>query len=119
MAYEIKGTIIKIGDIQQVTEKLSKREVVIETADNPRYPQSIPVELVNDRTSLVDGMSAGDSVRAEVDIRGRAWTKPGSETKYFLSLNVYKLERIGASANKGGQHEPAPSSPDAQDSIPF
>jgi hypothetical protein len=36
-----------------------------------------------------------------------------------LSLNVYKLERIGASANKGGQHEPAPSSPDAQDSIPF
>lgn len=119
MSIEITGTIISIGEIKQVSEKLSKREVIIETADNPKYPQTIPVELVNDRTNLADGFRVGDKVKAEVDLRGRAWTKPGSETKYFLSLNAWKIERVGAAQpGRGGAHEPA-GTPAQDDQIPF
>ena len=121
MSIEITGTIISIGDIKQVNEKLTRREVVIETTDNPKYPQSIPVELVNDRTGLANGLAIGDRVKAEVDLRGRAWTKPGNETKYFLTLNVWKLDRIGQSAQpgRGGAHEPAPYGAAPVDDIPF
>jgi hypothetical protein len=120
MAIEIKGTIIKIGDVTKVSEKLSKREVIIETADNPKYPQSIPVELVNDRTSMADGLSVGDSVVAEVDVRGRAWAKPGGDTKYFLSLNVWKIERTGAAQSKPADSAPGWSAGGgSNDPIPF
>lgn len=98
MSYTIKGTVIKVGQVTEISSKFSKREMVIETADNPKYPQLVPIEASGDRMALMDEISAGDSVSVEIDIRGRAWTKPGSETKYFLSLSLYKLERLGAAS---------------------
>jgi hypothetical protein len=117
MSIEIKGTIVHIGETKQVKDKMTKREVVIETADNPKYPQQIPIDLVNDRVSMADGLHVGDQVRAEVDLRGRAWTKPGSETKWFLSLNAWKIERVGAAQAGRVGDDPAPSG--ADDQIPF
>jgi len=120
MSYEIKGTVIKIGDVQKISDKMTKREVIIETADNPKWPQTIPVELVNDRVSLADDISVGDSVRADVDIRGRAWSKPGGDTKYFLSLNVYKLERTSAAQSKpAGSDGFAQTGGGSTDGLPF
>ncbi len=94
-AIVIRGIVIKVGATVQVSEKFAKRELVVEMADG-KYPQSIPLEATGDKIALLDVINVGDEVTAEVNLRGRAWSKPGQEAKYFLSLNIYKVERVGA-----------------------
>ena len=50
----ISGTIKVIGQTQQVSEKFSKRELVINEPSG-QYPQLIPIEFKQDKTSLLDG----------------------------------------------------------------
>lgn len=97
MSITVKGIVLKVGATVQVSEKFAKRELVVEMADG-KYPQSIPLEATGDKIALLDVINVGDEVTAEVNLRGRAWSKPGQEAKYFLSLNIYKVERIGAVA---------------------
>jgi single-strand DNA-binding protein len=113
MGYELKGTVIKIFDTKQVSERFTKREFVVETADNPKYPQPVLMQLTGDKTTQLDSIHVGDEVRVEFSVRGRAWAG-GSETKYYVSLDCWRIERVGAART-------APSTPpdDGQDSIPF
>ncbi|MDO7601176.1 MAG: DUF3127 domain-containing protein, partial [Schleiferiaceae bacterium] len=43
---ELSGTIYRLSEAQDISEKFRKREVVIKTDD--QYPQTIPVEFVQD-----------------------------------------------------------------------
>lgn len=88
----IKGTVRSVGETKQVSDRFSKRAVIVETADNPKYPQVLELEASNDRCSLLDSVGAGDSVSAEIDIRGREWRSPSGDVKYFTTLSIYKIE---------------------------
>lgn len=81
----ISGTIKVIGQTQQVSEKFSKRELVINEPSG-QYPQLIPIEFKQDKTSLLDGFKPGDEVSVTCFVNGREWTGKDGVTKYFLSL---------------------------------
>ena len=49
--YEASGTIRVIEPTKKVSEKFSKRAFVVETADNPKYPELVQFELTGDDTS--------------------------------------------------------------------
>ena len=87
---EVKGKIEYIEGTKRVSDKLSKRMFVVTTAD--KYPQSIPMELVNDKCSLVDNLGLGSDVTAHINLRGRKWVNPQGEVKYFGSNECWKLE---------------------------
>jgi hypothetical protein len=119
MGLETTGRIHKINDTHQVTERFRKREFVVELADNPRYPQFVQFQLTGDRCENLDGFQEGEEVRVEFSLRGREWKSPKGEVKYFNSLDVWTLERLGASV--GGQDdfpmdEPPPP---GDDDVPF
>lgn len=112
MGYELNGTIIKMFETKQVSERFSKREFVVETADNPKYPQTILLTATGDRMAQLDGFGVGDSVRVEFSIRGRAW-QGNAETKYFTTLDVWRVEsagpRVTQRTDRGGvRNDPAP-----------
>ena len=86
----VKGKVEFVGEVQRVSDKLSKRTFVVTTAD--KYPQSIPMELMNDKCSLVDNLGIGSEVTAHVNLRGRKWVNPQGEVKYFGSVECWKLE---------------------------
>ena len=111
MGLETHGRIHAIFDAQQVTERFRKREFVLELSDNPRYPQYVQFQLTGDRCEGLDGFQVGDEVRVEFSLRGREWTSPRGETKFFNSLDVWKLERTGdaVGASPAGLDEPPPS----------
>jgi hypothetical protein len=104
MGIEATGKLHTIYETKQVSERFSKREFVVEMADNPKYPQTVLFQLTGDRCSQLDGMNVGDQVRIEFSLRGREWRSPSGEVKYFNSLDVWKLEpaRAGRSQNGGG-----------------
>jgi hypothetical protein len=102
MGIETTGKLHTIFDTKQVSERFTKREFVIELADNPKYPQVVLFQLTGDRCSQLDGMRVGDEVRIEFSLRGREWRSPSGDVKYFNSLDVWKIEPARANASRGG-----------------
>jgi hypothetical protein len=117
MGMETTGRIHALFDTQQKTERFRLREFVLELADNPRYPQYVMFQLTNDRCEALDEFSVGDEVRVEFSLRGREWKSPQGDTRYFNSLDVWKLEKLAAGADPGfsGDEPPPPS----DDDVPF
>jgi len=88
---EIKGKIKKISETVQISDRFRKREFVVEYASNPDYPQPIQFEMVQDRCELLDPFEIGQQVEIFFDLRGREWTNPQGEVKFFNSLQAWKL----------------------------
>ena len=125
----ISGTIKVVGKTQQVSDKFSKRELVI-TEPSGQRPQHIPVEFTQDRTSLLDSYKPGEEVSVTCYVNGREWTGKDGVTKYFLSLSGNRIERAGGSGPSAGpsyQQAPPPSMADMpattgggdEDDLPF
>lgn len=88
---EIKGVIKVIKDIQQVSDKFQKREFVIET--NEQYVQTICVELQGNNVDIIDAYSVGEAVVVDINLRGRLWTNPQGEDKYFNTIVAWRISR--------------------------
>jgi hypothetical protein len=101
MGIEATGKLHTIFETKQVSERFSKREFVVELADNPKYPQTVLFQLTGDRCAQLDGMAVGDQVRIEFSLRGREWRSPSGEVKYFNSLDVWKVEAARAGRSNG------------------
>jgi hypothetical protein len=111
MGIEVSGKLHMIYETKQVSERFSKREFVLEMADNPKYPQLVLFQLTGDRCALLDEHKVGDEIRVEFSLRGREWRSPQGELKYFNSLDVWKLEvarstRARGATNGGSRGDP-------------
>ena len=103
MGIETTGKLHTIYETKQVSERFTKREFVVEIADNTKYPQTVLFQLTGDRCNQLDGMNVGDQITVEFSLRGREWRSPQGDVKYFNSLDVWKVfpARAGANANGG------------------
>ncbi|UYW00836.1 DUF3127 domain-containing protein [Flavobacterium agricola] len=88
---EISGRIKFIGQQQQITATFSKRELVVTTEE--QYPQHILVEFTQDKCPLLDAYQVGEPVRVSINLRGREWVNPQGETKYFNSIQGWRIEK--------------------------
>src|SRR5258706_7080562 len=104
MAFDAIGKVHLAYETKQVSERFTKREFVVEIADG-KYPQFVLFQLTGDRCNQLDDHRVGDSVRVTFNLRGREWRSPQGETKYFNSLDVWKLEtaqpRRGRTGSQG------------------
>ncbi|MBK9061057.1 MAG: DUF3127 domain-containing protein [Flavobacteriales bacterium] len=89
----INGTVKVVGKTQQISEKFSKRELVI-TEQSGNYPEHIPVEFTQDKTGMLDPYAPGDQVTVTAFISGREWTGKDGVTKHFLSLKGDRIEKV-------------------------
>jgi hypothetical protein len=103
--FTINGILKVKNDTQVISDKFQKREFVVTDASG-NYPQDILFQLTQERTSLLDGINENEMVNVTFNIRGREWTSPAGEVKYFNSLDAWKLEKA-----QGGA---APTPPDVQ-----
>lgn len=124
MAYEITGKLQVIKDTEQVNDRFKKREFVIET-QNDQYPQVLLFEAAQDKVSLIDNFQVGQTVTVHFDIRGRKWTSPKNEDRYFITLSPWRIEPAGGNAGSGPAPVPPPSmadlppESDEDDVLPF
>jgi hypothetical protein len=104
MAMEVSGKLLGVFETKQLTERFRKREFVLEIAENPRFPQPVLFQFTGDRCEQLDGFRVGDEVKVEFSLRGRQWTSPKGEVKYFNSLDAWSIDRVGGAAR--GDDEP-------------
>jgi hypothetical protein len=103
---EIQGTIKKIDETKTFGNNgFKKREVVLTTEE--QYPQHILVEFVQDKTDLLNNYSIGQPVKISINIRGREWTNPQGEVKYFNSIQGWRIESL-QSEGSGEDIPPVP-----------
>ncbi|MDX2248185.1 MAG: DUF3127 domain-containing protein [Bacteroidia bacterium] len=106
----IKGTLHKKYDSVQVSDRFKKREFVLEYKDNPLYPQYISFQLTQDRCDLLETYRPGDLLDVEFNLRGREWTSPQGEVKYFTTLEAWRLSPV-QTTTPSSAHEPSPTPP--------
>lgn len=90
MSYEVRGKFLKKGEIETFNT-FSKRAIVAETLE--QYPQKLELELHQDRVDILDVYELGQELIFSVDLRGREWTSPLGETKYFNTLVCWKVRK--------------------------
>ena len=88
---EVQGKVKMIGETQTFgSNGFKKREVVVTTEE--QYPQHIMVEFVQDKTDLLNNFNVGQAVKISINLRGREWVNPQGETKYFNSIQGWRIE---------------------------
>jgi len=124
---EVQGKIKMVGDTQTFGNNgFRKREVVVTTEE--QYPQHIMVEFVQDKCDLLNNFTAGQAVKISINLRGREWVNPQGETKYFNSIQGWRIESLQEQTNAQGMppvppmdaFEPADDiNEDDHDDLPF
>ncbi|NGY36319.1 DUF3127 domain-containing protein [Flavobacterium sp. XN-5] len=99
---EVTGKIKVVNPEQQISAAFKKRELVVTTEE--QYPQHIMIEFTQDKCDLLNNYAIGEPVKVSINLRGREWVNPQGETKYFNSIQGWRIEKAGAESQ-------APSAP--------
>ena len=90
---EIQGRIKQIFPSQIIGQNgFEKRDLVIVTEE--QYPQTIIIQFTQQRCDLLESLQVGQNVKVYINIRGREWTNPQGETKYFNTIEGWKIEVV-------------------------
>jgi hypothetical protein len=100
--------IVAVGEERVFPSGFRKREVLV-CDDDPKYPQTFPVEFSGDNTDRAAAFAPGDHIAVEFSIRGHQ-TSAG---RAFVTLRGFKVERAvkigGESSAVPNASAPAPS----------
>ena len=102
----VEGKLHAKFDVVQTSESFKKRDFVIEYVDNPLYPQYVTFQLIQERVNLIDKFNEGDKIEVTFNLRGREWTTPELEKKYFNTLEAWRINEATA-----GESAPASGTP--------
>jgi hypothetical protein len=89
--FKIKGTIKMIGETNVINDKFRKRDFVL-TSEDDMYPQQISFQVMQDKCDDLNSFKGGMSVEVSFNLRGREWTSPAGEVKYFNTLEAWRIE---------------------------
>ena len=102
---ELLGTIKKMSELLTFPSGFQKKELVLMTHE--QYPQPINIEFLSEKASVLDGFNEGDDVKIGINIRGREWTSPQNEVKYFNSIVGWRIEKVAANTTEPTQAAPS------------
>jgi hypothetical protein len=80
----ITGTVHHIGHTEVISDKFSKRLLVVATEE--KFNNLTPIEFTKEKTGLLDGLRIGQSVLVEINLGGREYSG-----KYYPSITGWKL----------------------------
>lgn len=98
MNNQIIGYVRDIQETKVISERFSVQAVIIETDD--KYPQTMPIQFVNDQINLVNKLNIGDKVECNININGREYTnKKTGEVGHFINLQCWSFNMLGQEPN--------------------
>jgi hypothetical protein len=90
---DISGKLKLINETKEYgSNGFRKREVVLTTEE--QYPQDLMVEFIQDKCDLINSFKVGQSVKIDINLRGREWESPQGEIKYFNSIQGWRIEKL-------------------------
>lgn len=125
---EVQGRIKEIFETKEYGNNGFRKRLLVLTTEE-QYPQPLAIDFVQDKTTLLDSFHKGQRVKIGINLRGREWTNPQGETKYFVNINGWRIENLEVQEQAGGSTPPPedfePMAPDfstdgdEEDDLPF
>ena len=97
--YTVSGEIIEIYDVKIISDNFKKREFILKHAPNPEYPDFLKLEVVQNKTDLLDKYKVGQEVVVDLNLKGKRWEK-GKESGYFNSLQAWRIQPASSADNE-------------------
>lgn len=93
--FEVVGTLIRVENIQKISDNFTTKEFVIRT-EGP-FPQCITLKLINDHCYDLVGIDLNTEIRCNFSLRGREWNgHADGKPRYFNTLECWKIKRVDA-----------------------
>jgi|TARA_R100001460_G_scaffold78150_3_gene119120 single-strand DNA-binding protein len=105
----ITGKIIELGNVE-TRNNFRFRNLILETFE--KYPQFVSLQFQQKNCELLDMNKVGDKVDVNINLRGRKWTDPNGQVKYFNSIVGWRIREYAEEVS-AMEH-----SPDRED-LPF
>ena len=108
---QVEAVIHSVGQVQQITDKFSKRVMIATVDPESKYPAHLSFDTTGDKMSLLDDLNKGDKIKIDFNLNGRLHTnKDGVEVAYN-SLSIWKIEVLEKSQSKpqGASMPPPPN----------
>jgi single-strand DNA-binding protein len=86
--------IIRIENVEQISEKFKKRRIIVDYSKNPTYPQTVEFTLTQNNVGLADNLNPGDEIKLLFDLKGKEATDKNGKRMVFNSLEVWRIEVI-------------------------
>ena len=86
MNYEMAGTVKLLQEPQTFSGGFTKREIVLSVQDG-QYTQDVCIEFVQDKVTLLDAITAGQTITVFFNIKGREYNG-----RYFNNLQGWRIE---------------------------
>jgi hypothetical protein len=114
----IVGKICEIQEAKQVTDTFKKRTFVLECVEKGLYTDYLPFDLVQDKCDVINEYQIGDDIEVSFNIRGRKWVDNEGVTRYFVTLQAWRIKR--ADSPIGDSHSSGPKLEHEEDEdLPF
>jgi len=91
MSNQFKGVAHIVGAEEVKSDKFKSRKLVVKDDSNPQYPNFVEFQFANKNCDKLNGINIGDEVTVDYNLRGREWTSPQGEVKYFNTLDGWKV----------------------------
>ena len=101
MRFELNGKLHQISPTQVISEKFSKREMVVE-CENGNYTEFIRCEVINDNIKPLNNAQTGWHISAKCSLKGRYYNKKDGTQGLINSIQAYSVE-----VRQNGLTEPA------------
>ena len=104
---EVIGKIKLINETKSYGDKdFRKREIVVTTAE--QYPQDLSIEFVQDKCDLLNNFKADQTVKIGINLRGRGWVNPEGVTKYFNTIQGWRIDETDEVSNDAEKNDDLP-----------
>jgi len=112
---KFKGETIAYGE-----KGFTKRLFWLEINQHMEWKETVEISLIKDKTSLIEKYNVGDTLRVDVNVRGRMGKLKNGEEKPFNELNAWRIGGAPTGDAPESANEAAPEVKDAEaDDLPF
>lgn len=87
--FPISGKVIFVGMPIFFTDKMSKRELVMEVWIHNKYKQEVAFDFVNENMDLLNNIRINDWVNVDFMLRGRKTIQRDGKAKWYTNLEGF------------------------------
>jgi uncharacterized protein DUF3127 len=96
MSYDLSGKLVVKYETVQRSATFKTREFVVEKTEDiggRSITNYVKFQCVQDKTTIVDKVNAGDDIKVHFNIKGTRWEKEG-KVNYITNLDAWRIEQV-------------------------
>ena len=115
---KINGVITAIHPTEQKSEKFSVQRFWVKETEG-QYPNDYEVQCTGKTIGVLNDYKAGDNVNVSANLNGREYVGKTGQTGIFMTLGLWKIEKVGAQYQEPQQAPQQGYSQGVSDDTPF